>query len=122
MNMKTHNLSLANGNVMINGNGIVYFYGNSARLVMTYTGSRVVLWPGCGTSTSIDWYGLGMNNYQLVYNAATSAVQSVPVNGTQVAYFNSGGLVAPSSTVTIGSAAASTQMWVQNRLALPMLL
>ena len=65
---------------MINDNGIVYLYSNTNRLATTYTGSRLVLWPGSGTSNSTDRYGLGINNYQLVYNAPTSAVHSFQAN------------------------------------------
>ena len=37
-------------------------------LTTTYTGACIVLWPGTGTATSTDWYGIGMNAEQLVYH------------------------------------------------------
>jgi len=80
------------------GNGLVYFNANS-NLATTYTGARIVLWPGSGTPTSTDWYGLGMNGYTLIYNVVSSAIHSFQVNGTQVAYFNSGGLAMNSNSI-----------------------
>ena len=34
----------------------------------TYVGSRIILWPGTGLSSSTDWYGLGMNSVTTVCN------------------------------------------------------
>ena len=51
------------------------------QILIYQRGARIVLWPSGGLSTSMDWYGFG----------------------------NSGGLVIPSGTVTIGSATAAIQ-------------
>jgi hypothetical protein len=98
VNMNTNNLNLTNGKLNINGNGIVYFYANS-NLATTYSGARIVLWGGTNTPTSTGWYGLGMNGGQLVYNVTTGAMHSFQVDGTQVAYFNSGGLAMNSNSI-----------------------
>ena len=65
LNLNTNSLNLTNGNVYINGNGLVYFNSNS-NLATTYAGTRLVLWPGVGLLTSMDWYGLGMNGNTLI--------------------------------------------------------
>ena len=86
--MNTNNLNLTSGKVTLNG-GIIYF--NTGTLSTQYSGARTVLWPGIGTATSTDWYGIGMNGNTLVHNAPSTAMHSIQVNGTQVAYVNSGG-------------------------------
>ena len=80
------------GNCMMIGNGLVYFNAYSNTLATTYTGARIVLWPGIGTPSSTDWYGIRMNRGQLVYNVPSGQMHSIQVNGAQMAYFNSGGL------------------------------
>ena len=114
VNINTNNLNLTNGKLSVNGNGIVYFYSNS-NLFTQYSGARIVLWPGAGTAMSTDWYGLRMNKRQLVCNVPSGQMHLFQVNGTQVAYVNSGGLVVPSGALTIGSSTAATQTWVQNQ-------
>ena len=47
---------------------------------------------GRGTPTSTDWYGLGVNNYTMLYNGPTSAKHSFQINGTEYAYINSTGI------------------------------
>ena len=112
VNMNTNNLNLTNGKLNINGNGIVYFYANS-NLATTYSGARIVLWPGTGTPTSTAWYGLGMNGGQLVYNVTTGAMHSFQVDGTQVAYFNSGGLAMNSNSIGFSNNGAGL-VWGNN--------
>jgi len=114
--LNTNTLNLTNGNVYINGNGLLYFNSNS-NLATTYAGARVVLYPGGGLSTSTDWYGLGMNSYILVYNAPTGARHSFQVNGTEVGYINSAGLTVTSAKV--GSQTVATQSWVQSQSYAP---
>ena len=62
----------------------------NSSLGTTYTGAKIVLRPGGTLSTSTDWYGLGMNNYTMLYNAPTSAKHSFQMNGTESVYINSG--------------------------------
>ena len=48
----------------------------------TYTGARIISWPGSGAPT----YGLGMTNATLVYNAQTSTIHSFQFNGVECTY------------------------------------
>jgi len=90
-------LNLNNNKLLFNGTGIIYFYANS-NLATTFTGARIVLWPGSGTPSSTDWYGFGMNGNTLVYNVPSGMIHSFQVNGTQIAYINSAGITVPSGT------------------------
>ena len=81
--------------------GIIYF--NTSTLSTQYSGACNILWSGTGTASSMDWYGIGMNGGQFVYNVPTRQMHSFQVNGTQAAYVNSGSLVAQSGTIAIGS-------------------
>ena len=74
-------------------------FSNSV-LGTNYTGSRIILWPGSGTPTSTDWYGLGMNSYTMLYNGPTSAKHSFQINGTEYAYINSTGITTTNSNIT----------------------
>ena len=91
-NASCYSLNMTGGNVFMNANSLLYFYTDSD-LSTTYSGARVVLWPGGGLRTSTDWYGFGMNGNTLVYNAPSSCIHSFQVNGTQLCYVNSTGLV-----------------------------
>ena len=101
VSLNTYNLNLTSESVKINGNGLLYFYSN-ANLAMTYyTGARIVLWPGTGTPTSTDWYGLGMNGNTLVYNVPSSCNHLFQVNGTRIAYIDSSGMTIGTSGVRL---------------------
>ena len=69
-----------------------YWNSNTSitNLATTYTGARIVLWPGSGISTSTDWYGFGMNSGQMVQNVPSGQTHSFQVNGTAVVAINSG--------------------------------
>ena len=47
VNMNTYSVNLTDGKLTMNGNGIIYYYSNG-NLATTYTGARIVLWPGSG--------------------------------------------------------------------------
>ena len=79
LNMNTYSVNLTDGRLALNGNGIIYFYSNT-NLATTYTGARIVLWPGSGTLSSTNWYGFGMNSGQLVNNVPSGQTHSFQVN------------------------------------------
>ena len=70
-------------------NTIIFNYN---ALGTTYSGAKIVLWPGGTLNTSTDWYGFGMNSYTLVYNAPTSAKHSFQINGTECTSIKSTGI------------------------------
>jgi hypothetical protein len=107
VNMNTYSVNLTDGRLALDGNGIIYFYSNT-NLATTYTGARIVLWPGSGFSTSTDWYGLGMNSGQMVYNVPSGQTHSFQVNGTAVVAINSGG-------ISVAGSVLASQYWVQTQ-------
>ena len=111
-NASCFNLNMTGGNVFMNANSLLYFYTDSD-LSTTYSGARVVLWPGGGLSTSTDWYGFGINGNTLVYNVPTSSIHSFQVNGTQSCYVNAAGLVMNGNKISFSNNGAGLS-WGNN--------
>ena len=59
--------------------GVITF-GNTMGLGTDTTENRLIRYPGTGT---VDWYGLGMNSYTLVYNVSGGSTYNFYSAGTQ---------------------------------------
>ena len=70
-----------------------------------YSGCKICLWPGGGLSTSMDWYGFGMNDNTLVYNVPSGMKHSFQINGTENTYIDSTGIT--STNITCNSIQAN---------------
>ena len=72
--------TLANYATITNNKSTITF-ANTMGLGTDTSGARLILYPGTGT---LDWYGLGMNSYTMVYNVPGLSFHKFYSAGTEL--------------------------------------